>query len=202
MASDLDAVVRELKLPRFHLAGVSMGGVIAQEYAVAHPGRLASLVLANTFAVADSFTRAAFDTWAIVAEAAGMPVMAQQQAPWIYSPALYARDPGRVAELVAGAEQSTQPAAAFAAQMAALNNHDCTGRIGSVTVPTLVLAASDDIIIRSQLSRQLFELMPESSRTWAVVPGGHAAFWEDPGPWNQAVIEFVRASSARDQRKG
>jgi hypothetical protein len=26
-----------------------------------------------------------------------------------------------------------------------------------------------------------------------VVPGGHAAFWEDPGPWNNAVLEFVHA---------
>jgi pimeloyl-ACP methyl ester carboxylesterase len=195
MAADLAAVADELELARFHLAGVSMGGVIAQEYAVAHPGRLASLVLANTFAAADPFTRAAFDTWAIVAETAGMPVMMQQQAPWIFSPAFYARDPARVAELVAGAQQSAQPAAAFAAQMAALNNHDCTGRIGGVTVPTLVLAAADDIIIRPELSRQLFELIPEESRTWAVVPGGHAAFWEDPEPWNRAVLEFVRANS-------
>jgi pimeloyl-ACP methyl ester carboxylesterase len=202
MAADLASVADELEIARFHLAGVSMGGVIAQEYAVAHPGRLASLVLANTFAKADPFTRAAFDTWAIVAETAGMPVMTQQQAPWIFSPAFYARDPGRVAELVAGAQQSTQPAAAFAAQMAALNGHDCTGRIGGVTVPTLVLAASDDIIIRPQLSRELFELMPGGSRTWAVVPGGHAAFWEDPEPWNQAVIEFVRANGAGGDSAG
>ena len=107
-----------------------------------------------------------------------------------------ARDPDRVAGLVAGAQESTQPAAAFAAQMAALNNHDCTSRIGGVTVPTLVIAASDDIIIRPQLSRRLFELIPENNRRWTVVPGGHAAFWEDPEPWNRAVIEFVRANSA------
>lgn len=117
-------------------------------------------------------------------------------------PAFYPRDPGRVAELVAGAQQSTQPATAFAAQMAALVDHDCTGRIGGVTVPALVLAASDDIIIRPELSRELFELMPESSRTWSVVPGGHAAFWEDPEPWNRAVIEFVRANSTGSQTAG
>jgi 3-oxoadipate enol-lactonase len=197
MASDLAALVSELRLPRFHLAGVSMGGVIAQEYAVAHPGRLASLVLANTFAVADPFTRAAFESWALVAETAGMGVMMRQQAPWIYSPAFYARYPERVAALIAEAEASTQPAAAFAAQMAALTGHDCAGRIGAVTVPALVIAARDDIIIRPELSRQLFEALPEGSRAWAEVPGGHAAFWENPGPWNQAIIEFVRASSAR-----
>jgi pimeloyl-ACP methyl ester carboxylesterase len=201
MADDLKALVAELELPVFHLAGVSMGGVIAQEYAVAHPGDLASLVLANTFAKADPFTRAAFETWAIVAEAAGMPVMMRQQAPWIYSPAFYGQHPERVAELIA-AEASTQPAMAFAAQMAALTGHDCSGRIGSVTTPTLVIAARDDIIIRPGLSRRLFDELPSGNRAWTVVPGGHAAFWADPRPWNQAVIEFVRAHSAPDPQKG
>ena len=195
MAADLKALAAGLGLGRFHLAGVSMGGAIAQEYAVAYPDDLRSLVLANTFAVADPFTRAAFDSWAVVAQAAGMPVMMRAQAPWIFSPGFYARHPDRVAELIAGAEGSTQPAEAFAAQMAALNGHDCASRIGAVGVPTLVLAASEDIIIRPELSRRLFGLLAPGTGTWAVVPGGHAAFWEDPGPWNQAVIDFVRGNS-------
>jgi len=196
LAADLDALVTGLGLARFHLAGVSMGGVIAQEYAVAHGSGLVSLVLANTFAVADPFTRAAFETWATVALAAGMPVMMRQQAPWIFSPGFYEQHPDRVAELIAGAETSTQPAAAFAAQMAALTGHDCAARIAAVRVPTLVLAARDDIIIRPELSRRLLHALADGVGTWAVVPGGHAAFWENPEPWNQAVIDFVRANSA------
>jgi 3-oxoadipate enol-lactonase len=196
MAADLKALVAGLGLPRFHLAGVSMGGAIAQEYAVAHPDDLLSLVLANTFAVADPFTRAAFQTWPTVAEAAGMPVMMRQQAPWIFSPGFYEKDPARVAELIVAAEASTQPAAAFAAQMAALVGHDCAGRIGAVRAPTLVLAASDDIIIRPETSGRLVDALGDGIGTWAVVPGGHAAFWENPGPWNRAVIDFVRRNSA------
>lgn len=196
MADDLAALVSGVELTRFHLAGVSMGGVIAQEYAVAHPDGLASLVLANTFAAPDQFTRSAFDTWTIAAEAAGMPLMMQVQAPWIFSPGFYERHPDRVAELVTGAQESTQPPTAFAAQMAALNGHDCTARIGAVRTPTLVIASSDDMIIRPDLSRQLFDLLADGVGTWQVVPGGHAAFWEDPGPWNRAVIDFVQAHSA------
>ncbi|MGO8959423.1 MAG: alpha/beta fold hydrolase [Streptosporangiaceae bacterium] len=202
MAADLKALVAELDLPRFHLLGVSMGGAIAQEYAVAHPDDLASLILANTFAVADPFTAAAFQTWVTVADRAGMAVMMEQQAPWIYSPAFYRTNPQRVAELISAAQQSTQPAAAFAAQMAALTGHDCADRIGSVRVPTLVLVASDDIIIRPELSRQLFDALSDGAGTWTVVPGGHAAFWENPGPWNRAVIDFVQAAARADRQKG
>jgi len=191
MAADLHAVVQAAGLDGFHLAGVSMGGVIAQEYALAHPADLRSLVLANTFAAADPFTRAAFQTWAQVAEAAGMPMMMRAQAPWIFSPAFYASHPDRVAELIAEAGHPAQPAVAFAAQTAALVDHDARDRLAALSTPTLVIAAADDIIIRPALSRELFEALPEA--TWSVVPGGHAAFWENPGPWNQAVLEFVHA---------
>jgi 3-oxoadipate enol-lactonase len=191
LADDLHAVVTAAGLDGFHLAGVSMGGVIAQEYALAHPANLRSLVLANTFAAADPFTRAAFQTWAQVAEAAGMPMMMRAQAPWIFSPGFYAEHPDRVAELIAEAEQSTQPAGAFAAQTAALVDHDARDRLAGLTTPALVIAAADDIIIRPALSRELLEALPDA--TWTVVPGGHAAFWENPGPWNQAVLEFVHA---------
>jgi 3-oxoadipate enol-lactonase len=120
-------------------------------------------------------------------------MMMSAQAPWIFSPDFYARHPGRVAELIAEAQTSTQPAAPFAAQMAALVNHDAQDRLPALTTPTLVVAAADDIIIRPALSRQLFELLPDA--VWSEVPGGHAAFWEVPGPWNHAVIEFVKAHS-------
>ncbi len=193
MAADLHEVVTAAGLDGFHLCGVSMGGVIAQEYALAHPGPLRSLILANAFAAADPFTRSAFLSWSEVAQAAGMPMMMRAQAPWIFSPDFYARHPGRVADLIAEAQTSTQPAAAFAAQMAALVNHDAQDRLPALRAPTLVVAAADDIIIRPALSRQLFELLPDA--VWSEVPGGHAAFWEDPGPWNHAVIEFVKAHS-------
>jgi 3-oxoadipate enol-lactonase len=193
MAADLHAVVTAAGCDGFHLCGVSMGGVIAQEYALAHPRNLRSLVLANTFAAADPFTRAAFLTWSEVAQAAGMPMMMRAQAPWIFSPGFYQRSPDRVAELIAEAEQGTQPPAAFAAQMAALVDHDARDRLAALAAPTLVIAAEDDIIIRPGLSRQLFEAV--SGAAWRVVPGGHAAFWEDPGPWNRAVIDFVQVHS-------
>ncbi len=194
MADDAKSVVDAVGGGPVHLVGVSMGGVIAQEYALAYPEDLRSVVLANTYAVADAFTAAAFNSWAMVAESAGMEVMMRQMAPWIFSPQLYEREPERVAELVEAAEATTQPPASFVAQIAALVDHDCSDRLADIRVPALVIAASSDILIRPTLSHQLFEGLPEAS--WSLVPGGHAAFWENPQPWNRAVIDFVRAHSA------
>ena len=70
MAADTKALADALGLGTFHLVGVSMGGLIAQEYALAYPDDLRSVVLANTYAKPDAYTRAAFDTWGQIAEAA------------------------------------------------------------------------------------------------------------------------------------
>ena len=122
--------------------------------------------------------------------------MMRQQAPWIFSPAFYARQPDRVTELIAAAQASTQPPRRSRRRWRRSPGTTAPAGSAAIAVPTLVLAAADDIIIRPQLSRQLFDALAGGVGTWAVVPGGHAAFWEDPGPWNQAVIEFVRASGA------
>jgi 3-oxoadipate enol-lactonase len=189
MAADVKALADALDLAPFHLAGVSMGGLIAQEYALAYPDDLQSVVLANTYAKPDAFTRAAFDVWGDIAQSASMPLMMRQQAPWVFSPTFYEKQPERLASLLDEMERSPQPAASFAAQIAALLTHDCSDRLSGLRTPALVIAADDDIIIRLSLSHRLYEELPHGS--WAIVPGGHAAFLENPEPWNRAVVAFI-----------
>jgi pimeloyl-ACP methyl ester carboxylesterase len=189
MAADTKALVDVLELGPIHLAGVSMGGLIAQEYALAYPKDLQSVVLANTYGKPDAYTRAAFDVWAQIAMEAGMPAMMRQQAPWVFSPRFYEKEPERLAMYLGEMERSVQPAASFSAQINALLTHDCSDRLSGLYTPALVIAADDDIIIRLSLSHRLYEELPSAS--WAIVPGGHAAFLENPEPWNRAVIEFV-----------
>lgn len=50
LALDAKAVVTTLSISKFHLMGVSMGGMIAQSYALAYPSDLLSLTLACTYA--------------------------------------------------------------------------------------------------------------------------------------------------------
>ena len=48
LAEDLNALLDALGASHTHLVGISMGGMVAQEFAVAHPSRLSSLVLTDT----------------------------------------------------------------------------------------------------------------------------------------------------------
>jgi 3-oxoadipate enol-lactonase len=195
MAADTKGLVDALQLAPLHLAGVSMGGLIAQEYAAAYPDDLHSVVLANTYAAPDPFTYAAFETWALVAEAAGMRLMMRQQAPWVFSSHFYLTQPDKLAEFLDEMDRSTQPVSSFAAQISALLTHDATARLGSIATPALVIASADDIIIKPALSGSLYEGLPNA--TWEMIPGGHATFLEDPAIWNQTVLDFVNRHRLR-----
>ena len=189
MAADTKALADAIGLSGFHLVGVSMGGVIAQEYALAYPDDLRSVVLANTYARPDAFTRAAFGAWGQVAESAGMQLMMRQQAPWVFSPVFYEAHPDRLATIVGEMEQQL-PAGVrvLGADRRAAESRQ-RGATRSLRTPALVIAADDDIIIRLSLSHRLYEELPNGS--WAIVPGGHAAFIENPDPWNRAVVAFI-----------
>jgi pimeloyl-ACP methyl ester carboxylesterase len=50
------------------------------------------------------------------------------------------------------------------------------------------------------LSRALYEALPAAQ--WAQLPGGHAAFLEDPPAWNAAVMDFIHAHRAPRSSQG
>jgi len=188
-ASDARAVVETVGLESFHLVGCSMGGLIALEYALAFPAGLRSLVLANTYAAPDSYTRDILESWSAILESGGMAAVMRQMAPWIFSPEFHAAQPEVLAGFIVEMVKTPQTAESFAAQLAILHDHDCSDRLGTIDVPALVLVAESDILIRPALSRRMLDLLAHGS--WASVPGGHAVMWENPSAWNRAIVEFI-----------
>src|SRR5690606_23349178 len=73
LADDAKALVDSLGFTNFHLMGVSMGGMIAQEYALAYGEDLASLTLACTYGKADGFCQNMFGMWGDLAKGLGVP---------------------------------------------------------------------------------------------------------------------------------
>ena len=129
-----------------------------------------------------------------------MPAMMRQQAPGVFSSAFYAQQPAKLAGFLADMDNTTQPASSFVAQIAALINHDATGRLGSITTPALVIACQDDIVIKPALSQRLQDDLPGSA--WELLAGGHATFLENPVLWNATVLEFIDAHRAHPRPVG
>lgn len=148
-AADLDALLTHLDIDRVVLCGVSFGGVLAQEFALNHPGRLAGLV------IVDSFPDARL---ASTPQRIGLLLGAYLAAPMLlFPPALlipsirkvYGRWPLAQREVVAGYQSMRRWETARV--RVAINRADYTARLHRVRCPVLGIVGDE--------SAQLIELM-------------------------------------------
>lgn len=196
MAADAKALTGHLGISDFHLLGVSMGGMIAQEYALAYPGDLRSLTLACTYAAPGPFCSRMFAMWADAAPVLGIPFVMRDVTLWAFTVDFFSDRPQEAAEFETAMRYIDQPLPAYLAQLAVIQQHDTTARLTQITTPTLVLAGEQDILIPVSLSRELHKGIPGSQ--WQTVPGGHACLWEHPASFNEAVLGFIRRHGKGD----
>jgi 3-oxoadipate enol-lactonase len=190
LADDAKALADSLGVTDFHLMGVSMGGMIAQEYALAYPGDLRSATFGCTYAAPGPFCSRMFAMWADMAPVLGVPFVMRDVTLWAFTQPFFSDHGDDLAEFETAMRYLDQPTHAYLAQLAVIQEHDTTDRLSQLTVPTLVLAGAEDILIPVALSRRLHELTPGSQ--WATTKGGHACLWEHPADFNQTFLDFVR----------
>ena len=190
LADDAKSLVDYLGITDFHLMGVSMGGMIAQEYALAYGSDLRSVTFGCTYAAPGPFCSRMFAMWADLAPVAGVPFVMRDVTLWAFTVPFFEQREAELAEFETAMRYLDQPVHAYLAQLAVIQDHDTTARLGEITTPTLVLAGAEDILIPVALSRRLHEGVAGSE--FATTPGGHACLWEHPGPFNEAFLAFVK----------
>lgn len=189
MAKDAKALIDHLKISGFHLVGVSMGGMISQEYALAYESDLKSLTLCCTYAAPGPFCSRMFKLWQDMAPVMGVPAVMRDVTLWAFTQDFFLNQEATLKEFEEAMAALDQPVEAYLAQLNSIQVHDTRSRLQSIKVPTLVLAGAEDILIPMNLSKELHSLVPGAE--FATAKGGHAFLWEFPGPFNEAVLKFV-----------
>jgi pimeloyl-ACP methyl ester carboxylesterase len=196
MADDAAALLRALGVPAAHVAGFSMGGAIAQELALRHPGLVRSLVLVSTYARPDALFGSQLRFWRWLAEAAPSErAFFEAFYTWVYTPRAHAD--GMVEQIVeeALAFPHGQSLAAFQAQVDACLAHDTAERLSQIAAPTLVLSSELDIILPPRFGRFVAAEIPNAR--FEVMPGeAHQPFQEVPDAFNARVDAFWREVEA------
>jgi 3-oxoadipate enol-lactonase len=189
LAADAKALVDELGVTDFHLMGVSMGGMIAQSYALEYGDDLRSLTLACTYAAPGPFCSRMFGMWADTARVMGVPMVMRDVTLWAFTLDFFRTREQELIEFETAMSYMDQPVHAYLAQLAVIQEHDTTARLSELTMPTLVIAGEEDILIPTRLSRELHEGIPGSA--WKTTAGGHGCIWEHPDDFNSAFVGFL-----------
>ena len=194
LADDAVAVLDHVGAARAHVVGLSLGGMIAQELALARPERVERLVLVGTHARAAQ--PALWDAWTtffVQAQERGLDragtvlwFMA-----WMFTPAFMARH----AQVLEAVEQWKDdplqaPAHGRAAQGVAARDHDTLERLPAIAAATLVVVGDQDILTPVAAARELAEGIP-GARLLVLEGGGHLALYECQRAFLDALLAFL-----------
>jgi 3-oxoadipate enol-lactonase len=192
LAEDAAGLLDALGLGSAHVAGHSMGGIIAQELALAHPEQVQTLMLLSSCARLDARGRAIIESWGDLPERLDPETSARLILPWMYTDAFFST-PGAVEESIAQMMANPYPpsAAAIYAQSRATSAADTSDRLNRLAMPTLVLVGREDILLPVAFSEQLSRNI-RSAELVTLDETGHGLLIESPHAVTTALLEFLR----------
>jgi 3-oxoadipate enol-lactonase len=189
MADDVLSVMDEAGLSTAHVVGTSLGGMIAQELALAAPERVGKLVLVCTTPGGPNAVPMPAVTVRLIAEAPTLePLVALRR---FVENALAPDPPADLVERILAHRIATdQPFEAWAAQAAAGASFDAWDRLVVLDTPTLVLHGTQDVVVDPANADLLVERIPGAALE-RFEGCGHLLFWEEPVRFVDVVGEFL-----------
>jgi 3-oxoadipate enol-lactonase len=194
MASDAAAVLDAAGVESAHVFGISMGGMITQEFALQSPQRVRSLILGCTAAGGPTAVRAdAEATQMLMARGKMAPEEAAQAAlPFTYHPAT----PRKLIEEDLEIRRPCFPSqAAYKAQLQGILGWESYSRLSQINLPTLVIHGECDRLIPPGNGKLIAEKIPGAKLV--ILPRASHIFTTDQtDEAHRVILEFLASHSA------
>ena len=193
LVDDCRALLDECGIGRCVLAGMSVGGFMALEFALAYPERLSGLILiAATSKDYTAEERAAYRGQFDKLDADGMVPrdFAEWVAPFCFGETTLRRNPALVEHWVER-WATTMPARAVHFQGDSwIDKADITGRLATVRVPALVIHGEEDVPLPIDRAQAMADALPNATLV-RVAHAGHSVNLEQPEVVNAAIARFL-----------
>ena len=194
MAGDIAGLLDTIGIGAAHIFGISMGGMIAQHFALNYPQRVISLMLGCTTYGGVRFIQPKPESMAALFDFERLKKspeeFVRQLIPFFFSQEFIEKNPDIVEKMVAKYLEYPTPVHGAGNQAAAMMGHDTYELLLEIKSPTLVIAGDNDRLIPFENSRILASRIPKAEL--AIIKGaGHLFFIEDAEEANKVVISFL-----------
>jgi 3-oxoadipate enol-lactonase len=189
MAEDALAVLDTAGAASAHVYGVSLGGAIALQLALDHPGRVRSLILGCTAASAQDASRGALLTR--VRTMLPAPVLNRMAWKLLYGPDTPASRRAEDHQIVRRTRSSGR---GRRGQLTGAASFDVTRRLAEIRIPALVMHGAQDRIIPAASAQRLADGIAEA-RLVIFPDAGHAYITDVARAANREVLRFLAGIS-------
>jgi len=194
MAADCIGLLDAIGIERAHIVGASMGGMIAQELALAHPERIRTLTIGASYCGGPEGTLMAPEDLQLLGTAYASGVAEQVfRAMWEInlSPG-FREDDSRFAAFTEMGSALPAPQPVVLQQMRACAAHNTHERLGQISLPTLVIHGDADRLLGYGNGREIAALIP-GARLETLEGIGHMFWWEQPERSAELIREHALA---------
>lgn len=190
MASDAAAVLDAAGIESAHVFGVSMGGMIAQEFALQYPQRVRSLVLGCTTAGGPTAVRAEPEaTQMLMARGKMSPEQAAEAAvPFIYHSATPRE---RIDEDIAIRRPWFPRPEAYTAQLQGILAWEAYSRLSGIAAPTLVIHGESDRLVPPGNGKLIAERIP-GAKLVIIPDASHLFFTDQTETAHRVILDFLK----------
>ncbi|HYK92836.1 MAG TPA: alpha/beta fold hydrolase, partial [Thermoplasmata archaeon] len=188
LSGDLLHLLDELGVNQVHLVGLSAGAFLGLQLALQQPARLKSLVVIGAATHCDNHTRAIADRWISTYQKEGFDAYVLRLLKDLYYPD-WIEAHLDVADALR-AQQEHEHGRGVLEWGKAIRSYDLRGRLGRITVPTLIVQAVDDQVIDPAHGRLLRQSIP-GSELKLFAQTGHLVPVERPRETTEAIREWV-----------
>lgn len=191
MAADAAGLLDALEIPMAHVAGHSMGGMVAQELAANHLAKIRSLTLICTSATLDERGRANIELWGELPRLTDPRTMCRLIAHWMYTNRFFAK-PGAFDKLIDDMLAAPNPPTleGILQQSRAISQSDTTGLLNRISCPTLIVMGREDLLMPVAHSHRLADGIA-GSETLVIEEAGHGLLIETPKQFVDAFHYFM-----------
>jgi len=190
MAVEVVAVLDASETAAAHFVGHALGGLAGLALARRQPDRLRSLAVVNAWASANAHTRRCFEMRLLLLKYEGPQAYVRAQPIFLYPADWLARNEARVAEEEAHGLAGFQGATNLQARITALLAFDARPWLANLRLPTLLVAARDDVLVPSAMSEELAASIP-GARLHVAPWGAHAINVTEPDLFNSLLLDFL-----------
>jgi len=188
LADDLKALLDALSINACHFVGLSMGGMIGQQFALKYPGRCMTLTLADTTSRYPVEARANWDERLALVRSRGMDAIVPSTLERWFTAPFRERQPDVVARI--GQLIRSTPVAGYAGCAHGISRINLTARLASIDCPALVLVGDSDLGTPPSMAEEIVQALP-GSRLHVIERAAHLSNVEQPAEFNRLLRQFL-----------